>query len=212
MKTILKIFILIIFLSASLTAQVKFGVKCGLNFANVNIDEALGSSTGSRTGLNSGIFFEFYTSKVTSLQFGVDYTQKGCSFENSNMKITHLINYIEIPLLYNIKFTRSKFCPYMSIGFAYGFTTKSVQRQEYNSGEVYDVDTKDLYDGNDFEFIFGLGIQYSISKTFDAFVNCNRSLGTNNTIADLGSESRPISMGSASNNGYQLTAGFKVRL
>lgn len=211
MNIITKILVFVL-LTTSLSAQVKFGIKSGFNFSSVTVDGSMDEPTNSRTGFNTGMFFEFYTSKVTAIQIGVDYIQKGCIYKNDNLELTHLINYIEFPVQFNIKFTKSRFCPYTSFGFIYGFITKSVQRQEYTSGEVYDVDTKDLYDGTDFSFVLGLGAQYSISKVFDVFVNCNRSLGTKNTITDLGSEAYPINFGSANNNGYQLTAGFKVRL
>jgi opacity protein-like surface antigen len=210
MKTLIKI-LMIAILTTTIYSQVKFGIKGGLNFSDVNVDESMESSTNIRTGLSSGLFFEFYTSKVTAIQVGVDYTQKGTVYENENSKITHEINYIEIPLQFNIKFTKSRFCPYMSAGMVLGFMTRSTQKQEYTSGEVYEEDTEDLYDANDFGFAFGVGIQYSISKNFDAFINCTRSLGTKNTFTDEAAQIETFSSG-ASNNGYQLTAGFKVRL
>jgi len=61
-------------LSFCLCAQTKFGVRAGINLANVNIS---GSSASVSTGVNAGIFVNIHLASIVSIQPELAYSTMG---------------------------------------------------------------------------------------------------------------------------------------
>jgi opacity protein-like surface antigen len=88
-----------------------FGIRGGMNFANINDTDF---DVNSRTGIMAGVYFNYALSNSPiSIQPEVLYTQKG--FETGDD--TYRFDYIEIPVLARFNFINdSGLLPYVSFG------------------------------------------------------------------------------------------------
>ncbi|MBK8553023.1 MAG: PorT family protein [Ignavibacteria bacterium] len=181
----------------------KFGILGGLDLAKAIFNS---EATNTRSGIEIGILFEFYTSKLFSIQPGISYIQKGSKFENEVVVITQKMNYLEFPLICNFKFTSGKIAPYLSTGFYLSTRVSCYQNQEYSSGERYEYDTKEYFDKADLGWIAGGGVNFTVSKSTDLFVNFYYSMGLTNII----NSSQSFDNATVHNRGMQITAGVKL--
>ena len=117
MKNTLKIVVLLVFIFASTQsfAQIKFGVKAGMNLNDVAFDlkdldnEAF---TKIRLGYVVGGIVDYKINDNISIQSGINYSSKGTSVDidkahevtNSKGYIRLHFNYLEIPIQANYKF------------------------------------------------------------------------------------------------------------
>lgn len=122
MRTLLSLALLAVALPAS--AQATFGVKLGVNAANVSIsdeDELFGTGDGvdkkARLGFVAGVTADVPLSPMFSFRPEVLYTQKGYAIDFDvdeelfgqaiNGTITNKIDYLEVPLLLAYRFPTS---------------------------------------------------------------------------------------------------------
>ena len=110
MKNVGKLLIVVMFLSlgAKSFGQVKFGVKAGLNLANMTIKSDLATSdTKMKMGIHLGGVGEYALSDVFSVEAGLLFSTKGAKFtfdgedgSGNVIKITETLglNYLEIPI------------------------------------------------------------------------------------------------------------------
>jgi len=100
MKKIL-LFVAIITLGISTFAQdVKYGVKGGLNIANLGGDDPEGDSKAS---FYLGGFVTFQLNKNFEFQPELVYSQQGSKAEEDNYEAKFKANYLNIPLLFKAK-------------------------------------------------------------------------------------------------------------
>lgn len=103
-KIILATFFCIFLLQTSVNAQdtpVRFGIKGGVNFTNINTNDA--DENKMRTGFNVGLFLKFPITSYIAIQPELYYTTKGSEVSYNNTFVNgtagfHL-NYIELPLM-----------------------------------------------------------------------------------------------------------------
>lgn len=132
--TLLFVFILAVLVNAN--AQLGLGIKGGLNFANVDAEEALDDLDG-KTGYHFGAFAEIGGGNV-ALQPEVLFSTKGADDFD--------LSYLEIPVL--VKF---KFLKILSVhaGPQFGILTKA---------ETNDQDVKDYLKSADISIAAGAGV------------------------------------------------------
>lgn len=192
MKKVLLVFA-VLAITASSFAQTKFGVKAGVNFANVNGDDV---EMDSKTGLVFGAFAKFELSEKFAFQPELLYSAQGAkattSWEGIDYDVTDKINYLNIPLM-------AKF--YATEGFSIqagpqiGFLLSAKEKEEaMGLSDEYDI--KDNMKGVDFGLNFGVGYELPMGLGFDLRYN----LGLTN-IAD--SDETDIK-----NRAIQLTASW----
>ena len=102
MKTLMKLLIVIIALTTTLEsfAQIKFGVKGGLNFAKVldkTNNRTYSDDYKSKIGFNLGVTAEYSISQKFAIEPGLLFSTKGCKMENSVPGSINL-NYLEVPI------------------------------------------------------------------------------------------------------------------
>lgn len=100
-KLILSLGLLAGVASAAQAQEARFGVKAGVNLANVT-----GSDIGSKknlVGLAAGVMADFSFSDLISLHPEVLYSQKGVKFESGSNTAQVRTSYIDVPLLLRVK-------------------------------------------------------------------------------------------------------------
>jgi len=168
---------------AEAQAQVALGIKAGLNFAKLDIENF---STDSRTGFHGGAFALFKLTKI-GIQPELLYSSQGTDFPNGKSDLT----YLNIPVL--LKF-------YLVGGFniyagpQFGFLTGA---ETTVSGTTTDI--KDQLKGSDISAALGAGIDLPFGLTLDARYNLGLS-----EVNDTSGSSE------AKNQVFQISAGMKL--
>jgi hypothetical protein len=94
MKKILLLGVVLLLVKASFAQHsVEFGLKGGVNFANLKDDA--NSNTDSRTGLHLGGLAHIHFSKHFALQPELMYSAQGAEYGNSKLRL----NYVNVPIL-----------------------------------------------------------------------------------------------------------------
>jgi len=132
------------------------GVLGGINATQVHGDQWSGPN---KAGLYLGVFVNRYFSNRSSIQFELDYIQKG-SRKNPDASTgnydTYLLrlNYIEMPVLYKYDFAEKGT---LETGLSFGVLVYSYEEAN-GSTEVSGEDF------NPFDFSFNLGAYYTVAK------------------------------------------------
>ena len=133
----------------SMNAQT-FGVKAGVNFANVDTNDE--TSWDSKTGINLGFFVEFELSKKFMFQPELLFSTQGAKLEEFGAELKAQINYINLPLMLKFKAADKL---YLEAGPQIGFLTTAKTEMSFD-GETEEDDFKDETKSIDFGLNFGL--------------------------------------------------------
>jgi hypothetical protein len=138
-------------------AQTGFGIRGGVNFANLN---DIDGEVESRTALMGGFYFNFpVTNSPVSIQPEVLYSQKG--FETGDD--TFQLDYIEIPVLAKFDFiTDGSITPNVYFGPYVGFNVNADISGENNDffGGNSEADIEDSVENTDFGVVVGAGLDF----------------------------------------------------
>jgi hypothetical protein len=168
---------------SSLQAQgVKYGVKGGLNIANLNVDEAGFPSTSSIANFHIGGYAEIMLNKKFAIQPELLYSMQGAKFDflfddgAGNLydtENTFKLSYINIPLMFKY-YPESKF--FLEAGPQIGFMTSAKLKVNVIG---FGSDTQNIDEAfKSVDFGFNLGAGYNISKR--AVINVRYNLGLSN--------------------------------
>ncbi len=164
--------------------EIKYGLKCGLNIATLNVSGESSPSMSSIVNFNFGAFAEFKINKKMAFQPELIYSVQGSKYSqvvdfegnlydtNNTLKFA----YFNVPLMFKY-YPQSKF--YFEAGPQLGFLTSAkvdVDVVGFGSGSD---DVKEFFKTIDFGMNFGLG--YNLSKV--VFANARYNFGLTN-IAD----------------------------
>ncbi len=141
-------------LSAPLSAaQLRSGVKLGLNIANLDFSEPYIYEPKSQAYFQGGVFFALHVSAPLAIQVEGLYTTKGSKFKDIG-KIK--LSYIDVPVLLKLCIPAdSPFLPYFFAGGYASFNLKS--KTILVTGSTYEgEDVKKT----DFGLLFGAGVEY----------------------------------------------------
>jgi hypothetical protein len=190
-----KLFIvaMVALMAAGVNAQVKYGVKAGVNFSSFNESTAgISASTSSTTGFNAGVVAEIPAATNFVIQPGLLISQKGGKVDISSIKPL----YLELPVNAMYKFALGesvKFLifagPYLAYGIG-GTAKDGTNSQSIKYGS--DGDMKAF----DFGLNFGPGIEY---KNFQ--LTGQYSLG----LANIATASSDVS---AKNRGFSVSLAY----
>jgi len=183
-------------------AQVKYGVKAGLNFANINEKSSLGSDNDGKTskiGFHFGGTAEFPASEAVSVQTGLLFSSKGYKSSYLGVSSTMNVNYLEIPIntIYKIEIGSSKLC--LSAGPYLGYAVSADEK----SGDA-EVDIKigsgdeDYYKALDYGLNIGAGVELNDKIT----IGLQYGLG----LANISSYTEYGT--SAKNNVFGISVGY----
>ncbi|GGX03281.1 porin family protein [Aquimarina muelleri] len=170
------IFVVLVSFSLITIAQeedVRFGVKTGVNLANISGDNTEGFE--GRTSFHLGSVVEIPITDKFAFQPEVSYSSQGDKFKNNllglSAKTTMKLDYINIPLIakyYVIQGFTLQAGP--QIGFLISAKSK-VEAMDVNK----ETDIDDNFKSIDFGVILGLGYQLDMGAFFDARYNIGLS-------------------------------------
>lgn len=156
MKKIIVFFVLLTAFYAG-HAQLRAGVKAGLNVSNI----AGGEDYRSKTGLHFGAFANLKMTSNLSVQGELLYSGQGARWDDDNEKTT--LNYLQVPLL-----ARYTFAPgfYAEAGPQIGFLLKA---EDDDEGDVSDI--KEYLKTTDVSLAIGAG--YNVTENFGVYARYN---------------------------------------
>jgi len=155
-------FILSLFI-ISTNAQVRFGLKSGLNISNFYGNDAEGLD--SKLGFVGGFFISYQSKNLFILQPEVSYTTKGATAKIESVDFTLAYDYIEIPILFKFEFPLAdnpNIKPAVFAGPFVAFKTKAKIIASAN-GETEEEDVKNVAP-RDYGFQIGGALGFNLGK------------------------------------------------
>ncbi|OQP63452.1 hypothetical protein A3860_24220 [Niastella vici] len=197
-------------LSLTSKAQVSFGVRAGINFTNLNGEDASGHNYDLKlkTGFNLGVNAEIPVVPDFYLQPGLLFSKKGARQELSGDDLKYKLSYLEIPinLLYKPALGPGKlllgFGPYIGIGVG------GKLKQGSNSVDVKfsnDVNASDYYRSfKRMDFGGNLLAGYELSSKIS--VQLNAQLGMTNLAPKVSGKKTDDKI---KNTGFGVSVGYR---
>jgi len=185
MKTItFLILCTMLFASTALRAQLSYGISAGVSFANEKIkSNDVHASLETKPGFTAGAVLDVPLSKHFSFQPQLNYVQKGCKLENTNVSESRTINYLELPA--NFLFKSGGF--FMGTGLSFAWGLSGSDNIQFKGGSFQDAKHPihfgdGEYDINKFDFGFNFITGYVIKTHFLITANFTAGLTkVNNT-------------------------------
>lgn len=147
MKKTLLISIVLLAFSTNIHAQlVKFGIKAGLNYANLTGSEI---QTDAITSYHAGLVAEIKLTEGFSVQPELLYSTQGASYKNAGEEFRNELGYLSIPILAKISLNKA-----ISLDLGPQASFLMSERQEF-----------DLEDSESFEFGLAAGLGLKITKS-----------------------------------------------
>ncbi len=174
-------------------AQVAIGLKGGLNFAKLDIENST-TALNSRTGYHAGAFVLFKLSKI-GIQPELLFSKQGTTFQGNTQDLNANFDYINIPVMLKL-YTVAGIN--LQVGPQFGFLTLA-EIEDDAGGVVSKDDVKDLYKKSDLSLALGLGWDLPFGLTIDARYNLGLS-----KIQDDGTS------GDTTNKVIQVSVGYKL--
>jgi len=165
-KVILSIFVItLIGFTQQTHAQspVDFGIKGGLNFANLTGSE---DDLESRTGSHVGLVIDFSFPMIpVGIESGIYYSQKGAAVSEEGATATLKLDYIEVPVLAKIKVgPPGPFSPHFVVGPYAAYNINSEFDVSAGSASVTE-DFSEFTSDIDFGGVLGVGADFSMGVT-----------------------------------------------
>ena len=172
-------------------AQVKFGIRAGLNASNISFKNLPNKS--ELFGYHAGVFADIPVSpNFMSVQPEISYSTKGTSFKPLNDRKTLNLNYVDLflPVAFKLNIFDLQVGPFAS------FMTSTPDFTYYSDNKVY-VDGFKKYD-------FGLtgGLSMNINKLLIG-------LRYNQGFVDVTEDNARVVLGSGKNAVGQVSLGYK---
>jgi hypothetical protein len=134
--------------------SVAFGIRGGLNLAKFHGDDASFDEVEpkNRTGFCGGAFVAIPLGQRFLIQPEALYAQKGARYEEAGEKLTLKFDYLEVPLLFKVRFGSGNAKPGIFAGPAVAFKIKSRLESDGEGEDAEDVKS------TDFGIVAGLGL------------------------------------------------------
>jgi len=187
-------------------AQMSVGLRGGVNFSNLSMEDVSSSSFKPKTRLNFGLLFNYSLSSSTSIQIETGFSQRGAKISDDASVMTNnqnfryvakgesLLNYIEVPILFQYKPKLGKLEGILSLGPELRLLTSplkvKLKSKLFINDELVEERTEETSlsgDNNFKEFDFGMvggaGIAYPV-RTLKIFAEGRYHFGLNNLRKD----------------------------
>jgi hypothetical protein len=146
--------VLIVMFASSASAQITYGAKAGVNFANVSFaDEDVPSS--SRIGLLAGAFATVPLTGWLSVQPEAIYTVKGASIDIFDIESDYIVDYLEVPVLARVPIQRRV---YLAVGPSIAFRIRARSRTSF-VGSTEEVNIADDVESLDIGVVGAAGLE-----------------------------------------------------
>lgn len=181
------------FLAVTTYAQ-SFGLRAGVNLANVNVKtQGINVSPDTKAGINAGAFINLPVSHAVSIQPELAYSGMGFKLNVSGTTGTESANYLTLPVLVKVKVPKTGLGIYA--GPQYGLLLSA---REKSQGQSEDV--KDMYKSSDFAGV--AGVEYGFKSGL--FFTARYQFGLVNIA-----KSDPNENATVKNNCVSIMAGFR---
>lgn len=173
--------------------DIRFGVKAGINVANISIKaNGVSISPSSVLGGTGGFFATIPVSSAVSVQPELLYSMLGYKISSGGLSGTANYNYLVLPLLVKYGFAESGFAAYAGPQIGYLLSAKE------KSGGMSE-DAKDGLKKTDVAGI--IGVEYTLPVGFN--LSARYQLGLTNIVKDAGSDE------SGKLNALTFTVGYR---
>jgi hypothetical protein len=197
-QVLIMCFILVAGQQAYSQAQLAIGIKAGPNFATIDTKASPGENYKNRAGFHGGAFVLIKAAKI-GIQPEVIFSQQGSKVEINSKNFESNFSYINIPIILKL-YTVAGIN--IQAGPQFGFVTNAEAPIEEQVGVYRVQDVKDRMKKSDFTLALGLGWDLPFGLTLDARYN----LG----LSKIYDEAPPQQTGSAKNQVFQLSVGYKL--
>jgi hypothetical protein len=161
-------FLLILIIPYNIYAQ--FGVKAGLNFANVSKVESISNS--SRSGFHVGVFLAPYSKKILSSRTELIFSRQGYNYKSSTNSGNVNLDYIMLPQLMGINITKYV---QIQLGGQIAFLVNASVDSSSGTSSGSGASIMNLY--NKFDYGYGGGLEIHPLKGLLIGARVNISLG-----------------------------------
>lgn len=176
MKRIIVLFIALLGFNSMEAQKVKYGIKAGLNIANLNIDQNGFPSTSSVANVHAGFFAEMQLSKKVAFQPELLYSAQGAKFDYLiddgeglySTENTFKLAYLNVPLMIKY-YPESKL--FLEAGPQVGFLTSARLKTKVIGYGASSRNADDAFKNIDFGFNVGAGYNFSKHVTANARYN-----------------------------------------
>jgi len=175
-----KILLSIIAVSLSLSAfsQVEWGVKAGLNLADIsNIDKIFEEGSPSskmKPSFHIGAFADIRLNDFLSFQPELMYSRQGSFFKAGDEKLWIQFNYINLPLILKLYVTEDLS---VNVGPQFGFVTDAKEKYKFDGS----TETEDYDAYEDLDVSVAMGLSYNICRNIDVYARYNLGLTAMNS-------------------------------
>jgi hypothetical protein len=146
-------------LSTQLFAQVKFGLRGGINLSKEKYEESgISITSDNRVGLHAGIFIQIPVSEMLSFQPEFYYSQEGGQVKVNGITAKDLLDFVNLPLLLKITPTQ-KFN--IVLGPQFGFLASAQSEIDGDKNDIEGVKSVNT------SFVFGAG--FNIADDIELF-------------------------------------------
>jgi hypothetical protein len=138
-----------------------FGVKAGVNFANLNFEgDEDDAELDSRTRFVGGLFVVVPANSQFALQAEALFSQKGAKAEEEGFSSRISLNYIDIPVLARFSTPASSGASFhVFAGPSFSFKTSAEATSEFE-GEEETEDLDEQVKGFDLGLVLGAGVEF----------------------------------------------------
>ncbi|MDX9772353.1 MAG: porin family protein [Bacteroidales bacterium] len=182
----------ILFSCQTMQAQVRFGIKAGVNIETQSMLGQLWTNQNVRAGFIAGGTLEFIVNDQLSFQTELDIQQKGekinATESGLSTSVINEFNYVTVPLLIKGNFNDElslgdKWNIFGYTGPYYGYLF-SAKNKLIDDNITTETDIINNSDKNDWGFIFGGGVSYNLSNHDIIFCDLRYDMGLNEIYSD----------------------------
>lgn len=128
----LKIYLLLFFSTFIQAQSIKFGIKAGLNYANVTGSEI---KTNAITNYHAGLVAEINLTKGLAFQPELLYSTQGATYKTATEDFKNELGYITIPIMLKINLSNSLM---LELGPQAGFLLSEKEKFNANKSNTFD--------------------------------------------------------------------------
>lgn len=149
---------------------ISFGVKAGVNFANVTGDDI--DSADGRTSLQAGAVVNIGVSELFSVQPEVVFSAQGFKTSDAGVDTVGMLNYINVPVMADFV-------------IAEGFSLQGGPQFGFNIGDDIEVDGENVgsLDAESIDIGAGIGAQYKLPMGL--FFQARYTIGLTDIVEDV---------------------------
>lgn len=187
---------LLFLLSLSSQAQVQFGIglKAGLALSSASVDpdpyqglqaQGISSTKSGGTGFGVGANAELAFGRMFAVALEPGYTQKSVKWEltqgTARATDERTISYLQIPVLFRVKFIEGTVRPYAFVGPNIGIVLSSKAKfQGFANIQDGEYDVKSTTSSIDFGLEFGGGTEFKVARQVALTGDIRYNLGLSN--------------------------------